>query len=60
MSEVDLGIDLCLFWVLEEVEDLGKGILFFFCEFIETSEVNAKSESTILLLAEKYQSSVGR
>jgi hypothetical protein len=60
MLEVNLGVDPCLFWALEEAGDLGKGILVFSCDFIKTSEVDAELESTVLLPAETYQSSMWR
>jgi hypothetical protein len=40
MLEVTLGVDLSCFWALKEVGDLGKGILVFLCEFIETLKAN--------------------
>jgi hypothetical protein len=52
MAEINLGVDPCLFGSLEEVGDARKRVAVFLGEFVETAEVDAKTESAVLLLAE--------
>jgi hypothetical protein len=52
MAEINLGVDPCLFGTLEEVGDARKRVAVFLGEFVETAEVNAEMESTVLLSAE--------
>jgi hypothetical protein len=52
MVEINFGIDLCLLGTLEEVGNAGKRVVVFLGEFVETAEVNAETESAVLLLAE--------
>jgi hypothetical protein len=52
MTEINLGIALCLLGTLEEVGDVRKRVAVFLGESVKTAEVDAEAESTILLLAE--------
>ena len=44
MLEINLGIDLGTAWNIQQIRDTGKGVAVFLCDFVESSEVNAKME----------------
>ena len=45
---------------VKKVRNERKWVSVFFCDLIQTTEINTKSEFTSLLLDEEYQSSMGR
>jgi hypothetical protein len=52
MAEINLGVNPCLLGTLKEVGDARKRVAVFLGEFVKTTEVDAKTESAILLPAE--------
>ena len=60
MLKVNLGIYLCFSGAVQQVRDQGKRVTILLCDFVQTTEVNAESESTILFLSEKDWSAIWR
>ena len=58
MSEVDLGVDLGTAWSIMEVGDTWKWVAVFLRDLVESSEVYAKAEGTILFADEEDWSSM--
>ena len=44
MLEIDLGIDFSVAWSIKEIGDAREWVSIFFCDFVESSEVNAEAE----------------
>ena len=60
MAEVEFSIQVHGTRRVKKIRNERKWVSVFFCDLIQTMEINAKSEFTSLLLDEEYQSSVGR
>jgi hypothetical protein len=58
MPEIDFGVDLCVARGIQEVRDAWERVAIFLRDLVESSEVNAKTEGTILLADEEDWSSV--
>ena len=57
VTEVDFHIESCLLWAVKEVRDAGQGVVVLLHDLIQTAEVNAEAECSILLAYEQNQSS---
>ena len=44
MPEIKLGIDPGMAFNIQQVGDMGKGVVVFLRDVVESSEVNAKTE----------------
>jgi hypothetical protein len=58
--EVDLGIDACFSGAVQQIRDQGERVTILLCDFVQTTEVNTESESTILFLGKKDRSAIRR
>jgi hypothetical protein len=60
MPEIDFGEELSLLRTIKEVRDARKWITVFLGEFVESPEVDTKSEGPIFLLDKKDRSTTRR
>jgi hypothetical protein len=60
MPEIDFGEESSLLRTIEEVGDAREWVTVFLGDFVESPEVDTKSEGPIFLLDEKDQSTTRR
>jgi len=50
---VYLGIDACFSGAVQQVRDQGKRVTILLGDFVQTTEVNAETESAVLFLSKR-------
>ena len=60
MSEIDLGVDFSTAWSIQEIRDVREWVSIFFCDFVESLEVDTEVEQTILLADKQDWSSMSK
>ena len=60
MPEINLGVDSCLSWCIQEVRNEWKWISVFLGNMVEASEVDTKLKRAVFFPYEEDQSSMGR
>src|SRR5882724_787686 len=59
MLEVYLGIDACFSGAVQQVRDQGKRVMILLGDFVQTTEVNAETESAVFFLSKKDRAPYG-
>jgi len=60
MPEINLGVDSCLSWCIQEVRNEWKWISVFLGNLVEASEINTESKRAVFLPNKEDRCSMGR